>query len=395
MQAVELLKMYDSRGSPTICAYLKYNNSIIRAIAPAGKSTGTHEVLAYPLEKGKPNIDLSFKFFKENKKSIEQAFDFDNQEEFDSLLEELDETPNFQEIGGNLAVTLSMLFLKYKAQQNKIQVFEYLNPKAKTKDIPKPLGNVFGGGLHSNNKIPVQEFLVLNEKKSVADNVRLNIDVYKKIESELQKKKIFFGKNDEGAIQAQINFNNAIEFMETALDEVGEKSRYGFDVAASSFYEKLKYHFENKKYSENEFVEFWKEFLKKHKKIAYIEDPFFEDSFDAFANLQKKTNALVCGDDLYTTNQERLLQGIKKKSSKAILIKVNQIGTITRTLETVKLAKKNDIQCVISHRSGETDDNTIAHLGVGWKIPYIKTGTVSGERLAKLNELIFIESLLK
>jgi len=396
MVNVELLKYYDSRGSPTVCAFLKYNNEIIQAIAPAGKSTGSHEVISYPLEKGIPNIDLSFKFFKQNKKSIDQAFDFDNQEEFDSLLEELDESPNFQEIGGNLAITLSMLFLKYKAKQNKLQIFEYLNPKAKQKDLPKPLGNSFGGGVHSENGIPVQEFLVLNERKSIAENVKLNIDVYKTIEKELKKKKLFFAKNDEGALEAQIKFNQAIDFVEDAIDSVGEKSKYGLDVAANEFYTNKKYFFEKKKYSEEEFILFWQDFLKKHKKIAYVEDPFFEDSFDAFAKLQKKTNALICGDDLYTTNQERLQQGINKKSTKAILIKPNQIGTISRTIDTVKLAQKNDIDCVISHRSGESCDNTIAHLAVGLKgIKYIKTGTVSGERLAKLNELILIESLLK
>ena len=139
MQNVQLLKFYDSRGCPTICAYLKYENEIIKAIAPAGKSTGSHEVISYPLDKGKPNIDLSFKFFKENRKTIEQGFDFDNQEEFDSLLEELDEYPNFQEIGGNLTIALSRLFLKFKAKQNGLEVFEYLNPKAKIKDLPNPL----------------------------------------------------------------------------------------------------------------------------------------------------------------------------------------------------------------------------------------------------------------
>lgn len=396
MHKVELLQVYDSRGSPTICAYTKYNNEILQSKAPAGKSTGSHEVISYPLVKGKSEIKESFKFFKENRKTIEQGFDFDSQEEFDSLLEELDESPNFQDIGGNLAIALSMLFLKLKAKENNKEVFEYLNPKASIKDLPKPLGNSFGGGLHSEDNIPVQEFLVLNEKKLVSENIKLNIEVYKTIEEQLHKKKIFFGKNDEGALEAKMSFNKAIEFVEDAIDKVGEKSKYGLDVAASSFFEKNKYVFENKKYSENEFVNFWDSFLKKHKNIVYLEDPFFEDSFDAFASLQKKTKVLLCGDDLYTTNKDRLLEGIKKKSSKSILIKPNQIGTISRMIETVDLAKKNDIDCVISHRSGETDDNTIAHLAVGLKgIKYIKTGTVSGERLAKLNELILIENLIK
>ena len=391
---VNLLKLYDSRGTPTVCAYLKYKNKIIKAIAPAGKSTGSHEVVSYPLIKGLPNIDLSFKFFKKNRKTIEQGFDFDNQEEFDSLLEELDETPRFENFGGNLTIALSMLFLKYSAVKNNLQLYEYLNPKAKLKDLPKPFGNSFGGGLHSDDNIPVQEFLVLNEKRLVSDNIRLNIEVYNKIKEQLRKNKIFFGKNDEGALEAKLSFNKAIEFMENAIDEVGEKSKYGLDVAANSFYNKGVYNFEDKKYSEKEFVSFWDSFLKKHKRIVFLEDPFFEESFDAFANLQKKTKSMICGDDLYTTNKDRLTIGIKKKATKAILIKPNQIGTISRMRETVELAKKNNLVTVISHRSGETTDATIAHLAVGLKIPYIKTGTVSGERLAKLNELILIERLI-
>lgn len=391
---VELLKVFDSRGITTLSAFLKYDKEYIKSFVPSGKSTGTYEVCSFPLKKGKPSIDESFAFFKKNKKAIETAMDFDNQEEFDSLLDDLDETGNFSDMGGSLALALSMLHLKFLAKKSGKEVFQYLNPKAKQKDIPKPFGNVIGGGLHSHNKIPVQEFLVLNTKKSVSENVELNIEVYNSVQNILDKKKIFFGKNDEGAISCNINFATALELLEEAIDEVGEKTKIGFDIAASEFYKNKIYSFENKKYSENEFSSFLQNLLKEHKDIVYLEDPFFEDSFDAFANLQKKTSAMLCGDDLYTTNLERLKEGIAKKSSKAILIKPNQIGTITKTQETVKYAQKQDIVPVISHRSGETCDTLIAHLAVGWKIPFIKTGTVSGERLAKLNELIFIEKLL-
>ncbi len=205
---------------------------------------------------------------------------------------------------------------------------------------------------------------------------------------------MFFGKNDEGAISVNVDFATALELLEEAIDQVGEKTKIGLDIAASEFYKNKVYSFENKKYPENEFSSFLQRLLKEHKDIVYLEDPFFEDSFEAFAGLQKKTSAMICGDDLYTTNLERLKEGIAKKSSKAILIKPNQIGTITKTQETVKYAQKHDIVPVISHRSGETCDTLISHLAVGWKIPFIKTGTVSGERLAKLNELIFIEKLL-
>ncbi len=392
---VELLKVFDSRGSPTLSAFLKYNKEYLESFVPSGKSTGTHEVCSFPLKKGKQSIEESFAFFKKNKKAIETAMDFDNQEEFDSFLEELDDSSNFAEMGGSLALALSMLHLKLLAKKSGKEVFQYLNPKAKLKDLPKPLGNVIGGGLHSHNKIPVQEFLVLNTKHSVAENVKLNIKVHNTIENILLKKNIFFGENDEGAISENVSFANALNVLEDAIDKVGEKTKIGLDIAASEFYKNKIYKFENKKYAENEFSSFLQRLLKEHKNIVYLEDPFYEESFEAFANLQKKTSVLICGDDLYTTNLERLKKGIAKKSTKAILIKPNQIGTITKTQETVKYAQKHGVVPVISHRSGETSDTLIAHLAVGWKIPYIKTGTISGERLAKLNELIFIEKLLR
>ncbi len=377
-------------------AYFYYKNERIFAISPAGKSTGVHEVQVYPLDKkGKVNIDLSFKFFEENRKAIEEAFEFDDQEEFDSLLEELDETNNFSDMGGNLSTVLSMLFAKLQAKKKNLELYEYLNPKAKIKDLPKPLGNVVGGGLHSNNKISIQEFLVLNEEKKALKNIQMNIDVYHEIENILKSKRKFFGKNDEGAISFQANSFEVLDVIEQAIKNLGYKSKIGLDIAASSFYKNKKYEFEGKKYSESEYLQVLLDMLKNYKGIYYIEDPFDEESFGAFASLQKKTKSLICGDDLFTTNKERLMQGIKNKSAKAILIKPNQIGTISKTIETVNYAKKHDIIPVISHRSGESIDNTIAHLAVGLSIPYIKTGTVSGERLAKLNELIFIENRIE
>ncbi len=393
---VDIQKVFDSRGMPTIMAYTYYEDERIFAIAPAGKSTGMHEAQVYPLDKkGKANIDLSFKFFKTNEKAIFEAFEFDNQEEFDSLLEDLDETNNFSDMGANLSTALSMLFLKVQAKKNNFELYKYLNPKVKLKDLPKPLGNVVGGGLHSNNKISIQEFLVLNEEKKISENILKNINVYHEIENILKSKKKFFGKNDEGAISFDSNSFEVLNIIEQSIKNLGYKTKIGLDIAASSFYKNKKYEFEGKKYSESEYLQILLDTIKNYKNIYYIEDPFDEESFTAFAELQKKTKSLICGDDLFTTNKDRLIQGIKNKSAKAILIKPNQIGTITKTIETVNYAKKHNVMPVISHRSGESIDNTISHLAVGLSIPYIKTGTVSGERLAKLNELIFIEKRIE
>jgi enolase len=385
---VGLLEVFDSRGESTVQAYIKENGFVLSSFAPSGKSKGIHEVNTFP-----KSVKESISFFNENKSKIEDGFKLESQSDFDNLLKELD--PGFNKLGGSSTIALSFLFLKYKAWQAKKEVYEYLNPSANKDDLPKPLGNVLGGGLHSNNSLPVQEILITHNFPTIYENVLANIKVYKKVAEILRSRNIFFGKNDEGAISAMLKFDNAMEILNNAISELKLDTKIGFDFAANSFFKNGIYNFENKNYTEDEFVDFISNFLKKQKNILYLEDPFDEESFDAFAELQKKTDVLICGDDLYTTNKKRLQIGLEKKSANAILIKPNQVGTLTDAKETLDLAKKNNIIPVISHRSGSTRDPIIAHLAVGWKIPYIKTGLVSGERMVKLNELIRIEHMLK
>ena len=314
------------------------------------------------------------------------------QKDFDDILKEIDATDNFSNLGGNVSVALSMLFMKYKAYESGLDVYEYLNKKPKKADLPKPLGNVLGGGLHSNNILPVQEVLVSHLSKDVYKNIENNIKVYHELERILKSKNYFFGKNDEGAISTNIKFSVALKFLDKAIKNLKLNTKIGFDIAASSFYKNGKYIFEGKKYTEEKFSKYLETVLSDYSNIIYMEDPFYEESFDAYKKLQDKTKAMICGDDLFTTNVKRIKQGIH--STKAVLIKPNQIGTLTDTYKAVKLAKDNDLTPVISHRSGETGDVTISHLAVGWKIPFIKTGTVSGGRISKLNELIYINERL-
>lgn len=390
MPEIMLYRVFDSRGGKTIEAIINQKGIKISAIAPAGKSTGTFEVCTFPLTNGKPDVNKSLSFFEKNKKKIQNAFELSKQEAFDKFLKELDGTENFSKMGGSVSIALSMLFMKYSAFKAGKDVYELFNPKPKNNDFPRALGNVLGGGLHSNNKLPIQELLVTHLDGKPIDAIEKNINVYHEMESLLKQRKMFFGKNDEGAISVNIGFRNALALIKEASRNLGYKTKIGLDVAASEFYKDGEYVFEGKTYTEDEFKEYLLDILSEFKEIVYIEDPFNEDSFEAFADLQKETDANVCGDDLYTTNVKRIKKGIKTKSTKAVLIKPNQIGTITDTYAAVKLAKENSKVPVISHRSGESSDATIAHLAVGWKIPFIKTGTVSGERLAKLNELIYI-----
>jgi len=392
MLDLKILKVFDSRGNFTIQAILIDKNLVISGFAPAGKSTGKHEVITYPLKNGNPNIDLAFNFFKKHKKSILDAFKLEKQEEFDNFLKEI--SNNLVDMGGSLSVALSILFLRFKAYQNNKLVYEFLL-NGKKPSFPKPLGNVIGGGLHSNNKMSVQEILITHNDNNVSENIKKNIDVYHEIAKQLKKENIYFCKNDENAIASNLTFEKSLKLLESAKEKLGYDTKIGFDFAANDFYKDGKYLFEGKKYNVDEFIDYILNLFKQYKNIVFLEDPFNEEKFEDFAKLQKQTNVLICGDDLYTTNTKRISKGIANKSTNAVLIKPNQIGTISDTLKAIKLAKENDMKTVISHRSGETCDPIIAHLAVGKHLDYIKTGTIGGERLAKLNELMFIEKLVR
>jgi len=397
MNQLSLLEVYDSRGDKTIKACLKTKEFSVHSYAPEGKSTGKHEVLTFPIdEKTKqPSVKKGIEFFNAHKKDILAGFANKKQYNFDAMLKQMDGTDNFSNMGGSIAIALSMLFLKYSAMREELEVYRFLNPKPNPDKMPKPLGNVIGGGLHSHDSLPIQEMLVTHLDCSVVESIDNNIKIYREIEKQLLAKKIFYGKNDEGAITANLSVREALQLIEKAKYNLGLNTKIGLDIAASSFYKEGYYHFGDLTMNESEFNKYINDVLDEFDNIIYVEDPFYEESFEAFADLQKQTKAYVCGDDLYTTNIDRIALGIAKKSTKAVLIKPNQIGTISDTYAAVQMAKDNDMIPVISHRSGETCDALIAHLAVGWELPFIKTGTLSGERLAKLNELIYIYNELK
>jgi enolase len=272
--------------------------------------------------------------------------------------------------------------------------------------MPYPLGNCISGGQHARGKSPdIQEYLALpHGAESFLEAQTANTQIHKKIGDLLKKKSTTFngGKSDEGAWIANIDTVDAFEIISKACEEIGNEldfeCGFGIDVAASSFWkpkeEKYIYESEGKKRDTAEQLEFVLELIEKYH-LAYVEDPFNEDDFDSFAELTRKSkNCLICGDDLFTTSTERLNNGIKINAGNAIIIKVNQIGTLTDATETIELAQRHGYDAVVSHRSGDTCDWHIAHLAVAYKCPIIKTGVVEGARIAKLNELIRIEHFL-
>jgi len=394
-------KVFNSRGEETIEVDVITSMGFGRASAPSGASRGKAEAIPYP--KGGIN---------EAVKKVEQVvapeligLNADNQEEIDSLLHSLDGTENFSNLGGSVAFAVSFAVADAAANTYGLPLFQYLGGYY-AKELPYPLGNVLSGGKHAGGKGPeIQEFLVLPvEAPSFYEAQRANALIHKKIKKLLERKDKTFtgGKSDEGAWTCSLSNEEALDVVAEACEkvsnEIGFKCRLGVDVAASTFWNSKKkcYVYKNgkKNLDSGEQLEYVLNLIKTYN-LAYVEDPFHENDFKNFAKLTKKVeNCLICGDDLFVTNSKRLRKGIKLCSANAIIIKVNQIGTLTDAWETIRIAKEAGYTPVVSHRSGDTVDNHIAHLAVGLSCPIIKTGVVEGARIAKLNELIRVEEML-
>ena len=395
-------KIFNNRGEETIEVDVITASGFGRAAAPAGKSQGKAEVIYYP----QGGVEAAIKKIDDLVAPELAGLNSDFQEEIDSTLHEIDGTTDFKNIGGNTAFAISLANAEAAANSHSLLLFQFLGGNAAT-TLPYPLGNCISGGAHARGgKTPsIQEYLALpHGAESFLEAQTANTQIHKKIETALKKKSATFtgGKSDEGAWIANINTEDAFEVIAKACEEVGNEMDFecgfGIDVAASSFWkqkeEKYVYEMEGKKRDTSEQLEFMLDLIEKYH-LAYVEDPFNEDDFDSFAELTRKAkNCMICGDDLFTTNTERLNNGIKINAGNAIIIKVNQIGTLTDAVETIELAQRHGYDAVVSHRSGDTCDWHIAHLAVAYKCPIIKTGVVEGARIAKLNELIRIEQFL-
>ncbi len=394
-------KIFNNRGEETIEVDVITTSGFGRASAPAGKSRGKAEVIYYP----QGGIEQAIKKVDELIAPELAGLNADSQEEIDNTLHEIDATTNFKNIGGNTALAISLANAEAAANSHGLLLFQFLGGNAAT-SLPFPLGNCISGGLHARGKSPdIQEYLALpHGAETFLEAATANTQIHRKIGDALKKKSSTFngGKSDEGAWIANIDTIDAFEVIAKACEEVGNEldfeCGFGLDVAASSLWkekdEVYQYVNEGKKRDSGEQLEYILELIEKYH-LSYVEDPFHEDDFGSFAELTKKSkNCLICGDDLFTTNTERLNNGIKINAGNAIIIKVNQIGTLTDAIETIETAQQNAYVPVVSHRSGDTCDWHIAHLAVGLKCPIIKTGVVEGARIAKINELIRIEHFL-
>ena len=388
----DVKRIFDSRGNQAVEARIYIGDTYGVCSAPAGASTGETEVKAYPDN----DINKSIEFYNKNVKKALIGFNALSQKNFDKLLHEIDGTDNFSAMGGNFSTALSIANAKAVSNYLKIPLYRYvggLNPS-----FPRPMGNVIGGGKHSKNGTTIQEFLASSQGKTFFDSVYYNIMVHRRVGEKLSEKlkNQSVGLGDEKAWTADISDEEAIDIMKSAAREISDeyhvKILLGVDFAASSFYDNGKYDYKKETRTRDQQIDFAIS-LNKTEGFYFIEDPLYDQDFEGFSQITQKIKdtSIVVGDDLYTTNAERIKKGIELKSTNGVLIKVNQIGTLSDTVESVKLASKNAMDTVVSHRSGETTDDFIADLAVAFNSKFIKTGTIGGERLAKLNEVIRIE----
>ncbi|WP_458403640.1 phosphopyruvate hydratase [Methanobrevibacter sp.] len=402
IEDVQVRKILDSRGNPTIEVDVVTWNGFGRAAAPSGASTGSREVVSFP----EGGVDVVVREMEDFIASELIGMDANDVATIDEVLKEIDGTDNLAAIGGNTTVAISMAVAKAAAESYNMPLYRYIGGHL-VNELPFPLGNMMNGGAHAGVNAPdIQEFLVVPVgATNVSEAIFANAGVHKRLKELIQTKDSNFtgGKGDEGGWVPNITNDAALEIQAKACEEVGDELgieiRPSLDMAASELWnadeQKYVYAQDGVKRDTGDQIDFVKDIIDTYK-MFYVEDPFDESDFDGFSELTSKVGdkCLICGDDLFVTDKELLAKGIESKAANAIIIKPNQIGSLSQTYACVKLAKENDIVPVVSHRSGETTDETIAHLAVGLSCPMIKTGAIGGERIAKLNELIRIEEEL-
>tara|TARA_B100000902_G_scaffold68303_1_gene74426 strand:- start:12983 stop:14269 length:1287 start_codon:yes stop_codon:yes gene_type:complete len=411
IKEVHARQILDSRGNPTIEVEIKTTNGIIgRSSVPSGASTGRYE--AVELRDGDSNIYLgkgvltAVNNINTEISNLIVGFDVRRQKEIDMKMIELDGTPNKSVLGANAILAVSMACAKAASFEENLNLFEYL-AKDNANILPIPMMNILNGGSHADNSIDFQEFMIMPVGASTfSQALRMGTEVFHNLKLELKKNNYSTNVGDEGGFAPNLKSNEeAIEIVLKSIEKAGyipgEDIFIAMDAAASEFYnsEEDVYHFHQStgdKLTPNQMIDFWDNWTKKYPIIS-IEDGLDEDDWDGWQNLTNKIGDKVqlVGDDLFVTNVKRLSKGIDNKIANSILIKVNQIGTLTETIDAVIMAQKNNYTTVMSHRSGETEDTIIADLSVALDCGQIKTGSVSrSDRVAKYNQLLRIEEFL-
>ena len=401
---IKAREILDSRGNPTIeVDIILDNGKLARASVPSGASTGSKEALELRdndlsryMGKGVLKAVKNVNILKEYLIGMETG----NQKELDNKLIKLDGTDSKSKYGANAILGISLAYLKASSLDKNIPLYKYVGSNY---SMPKAMMNILNGGAHADNDLDFQEFMIVPNAETFSKRLQIGSEVFHTLKKVLEKEGYQTAVGDEGGFAPNIKTNEeALDFIIKAIKEAGyEPSKdvnIALDVAASEFYKDGIYYLKGAglKLTTDELIDYYQTLLDKYPIIS-IEDPLDENDWQGFQKMTKiyGDKISIVGDDLFVTNKKYLQKGIDMKVANAILIKINQIGTITETLETINLAKENGYKTIISHRSGETEDTSIASLAVGLNLGYIKTGSLSRtERICKYNELLRIEEAL-
>lgn len=396
-------EILDSRGNPTVEVELTLESGIKEiASVPSGASTGKREAIELRdndknryhgkgVLKAVSNVNNILRPLLIGKDSL-------NQREIDTIMIEVDGTYNKSNIGANAILGVSLANLKAAASAKNVELYEYLGEEY---SMPRCMMNILNGGAHASNKLDFQEFMIVPCVGEYKENLRAGSEIFNTLKSVLKERNLLCGVGDEGGFAPNIdNAIDALELIKEAITksnyELGKNIYIALDVAASEFYEDGIYKLEGKDYTKEELVGYYKELVDNYHIIS-IEDGMAEDDYEGWQLLTKElSNIQLVGDDLFVTNKNLLQEGIDMGIANAILLKLNQIGTVTETIDTIKLAREHNYKTIVSHRSGETEDAYIADFAVGLNLSQIKTGSLSrGERTSKYNRLLRIEERIK
>ncbi len=401
--AVKARQVLDSRGNPTVECDIKTNDGVFRASVPSGASTGANEALelrdnkkeflGHGVMRAVNNINLILAKKLKGRNPTAQA-------EIDNLMLKIDDTENKSKLGANAILAVSMALARAGAAAKDIPLYEYIARLHGTKKItmPVPAFNIINGGKHAGNKIDIQEYMILpTGAKSFAEALRMGSEIYHTLKKNLEN---HFGKTainvgDEGGFAPPLTcIEEPFDYITDAIIKLGywKKVKLGIDAASTTFWKHGTYYLEGQEYTPQKLADKYAELVDGYPLVS-IEDPFYEEDFENFARLNRKlANTQIVGDDLLVTNPKRVKKAIAMKSCSCLLLKINQIGTITEALEAARMAKNAGWNIMVSHRSGETEDSFIADLAVGIAAGQIKSGApCRGERLAKYNQLLRIE----
>lgn len=399
-------EILDSRGNPTVEVDVVLENGIMgRAAVPSGASTGEREALELRdggtrymgkgVLKAVANVNGPIR-------DLVIGMDASNQKELDHAMIQADGTETKSKFGANAILGVSMAALKASALDAKMPLYRYVSDNFGDGKVeePRPMMNIINGGAHADNKLDFQEYMIIPIADTIKERVRIGSEVFHNLKNVLKEKDLVTSVGDEGGFAPDLSSNGeGFELIMEAIQKAGyvpgKDVCMAIDVAASEFYKDGKYHLvgEGRSLTTDELIEYYEDLTNKYPIIS-IEDPVDENDWEGFTKVTEKLGNKIqlVGDDLFVTNKKCLQMGIDKKAGNAILLKVNQIGTITETLETIELARSHQYNTIISHRSGETEDTTIADLAVGLHLGQIKTGSMSRtDRMCKYNQLIRIE----